>query len=136
MIIGIGHDLIDITRIDKMLDDHGERFVQRCFTPSEQERANTHLEKGNRDGYVATFAKRFAAKEAVAKALGTGIAQDVYMKDIGVLNDDLGRPYIQLSGAAQEKLDDMTPSGKKGVVHLSLTDEPPLAQAFVIIEVI
>lgn len=136
MIIGIGHDLIDISRIAKMLDDHGDRFVTRCFTASEQERAQLHLDKGNRDGYVATFAKRFAAKEAVSKALGTGIAQDVYMKDIGVLNDDLGRPYIQLTGAAQEKLDDMTPSDKKGVIHLSLTDEPPLAQAFVVIEIV
>ena len=136
MIIGIGNDLIDISRIAKMLDDHGERFVNRCFTVSEQQRANKHLKKGNQDGYVATFAKRFAAKEACSKALGTGIAQDVFMKDIGVVNDDLGNPSIKLSGGALEKLHDITPAGHRAVVHLSLTDEPPLAQAYVIIEAV
>lgn len=136
MIIGIGNDLVDINRIAKMVDDHGERFINRCFTAVEQQRAGKYLKKGNQEGYVATFAKRFAAKEACAKAMGTGIAQDVFMKDIGVMNDDLGNPSIKLSGGALEKLHDMTPEGHHVVVHLSLSDEPPLAHAYVIIEAV
>ena len=131
MIIGIGTDLIDITRIDKTLSRFGERFIDRCFTDIEQAKAERRRSGGT---HIATYAKRFAAKEAMSKALGTGFNHGVYMKDIGVVNNEDGQPSIHLTGGALKRLNDITPLGKTAHVHLTLTDEPPLAKALVLIE--
>jgi len=128
MIIGIGSDLIDIRRIEKSLERHGERFVQRIFTEAEQARAE------GRAARAATYAKRFAAKEACAKALGCGIADGVFWRDMGVVNEPGGRPTLELSGGAAARLARMLPSGHTAAIHLTMTDDYPLAQAFVIIE--
>lgn len=133
MIIGTGSDLIDIRRIEKILDRFGTRFITRCFTPDEIAKAERRREAGT---HIATYAKRFAAKEACSKALGTGFSQGVFMRDIGVVNDALGRPTLRLSGGAGERLRALTPAGKTAVIHLTLTDEPPMAAANVIIETI
>lgn len=132
MIIGIGSDLIDIRRVAKVLDRHGTRFIERCFTATEQAKAERRRGGGR---HVDTYAKRFAAKEAMSKALGTGFNHGVYMRDIGVVNDASGKPSLELTGGALARLKQMTPPGKKAAVHLTLTDEPPLAKALVIIEV-
>ncbi|MCB9989959.1 MAG: holo-ACP synthase [Rhodospirillales bacterium] len=131
MIIGIGSDLIDIRRVEKVLDRHGSRFIDRCFTQVEKEKAERRRGAGR---HTDTYAKRFAAKEAMSKALGTGFNHGVYMRDIGVVNDRNGKPDLVLTGGAKARLDAMTPPGHKAVVHLTLTDEPPLAKALVIIE--
>lgn len=131
MIIGVGSDLIDIRRVEKVLDRHGERFIQRCFTEIEQKKAERRRGGGT---HIATYAKRFAAKEALSKALGTGFNHGVYMKDIGVVNDSNGKPTLSLTGGALVKLQSMIPAGRTPVIHLTLTDEPPLAKAMVIIE--
>ncbi|MEJ6781445.1 holo-ACP synthase [Aminobacter sp. Piv2-1] len=128
MIIGIGSDLVDIRRIEKSIQRHGERFIQRIFTEAEQERAE------GRRGRIASYAKRFAAKEACAKALGCGIAEGVFWRDMGVVNQPGGRPTMELSGGAAARLATMTPQGQRAVVHLTITDDFPLAQAFVVIE--
>jgi holo-[acyl-carrier protein] synthase len=128
VILGLGSDLTDIRRISASLDRFGDRFVQRVFTASEQARANA---QGAR---AASYAKRWAAKEACAKALGTGVRDAVHLRDIGVENDALGRPVLVLTGGAAARLAAMTPPGMTPVVHLSLTDAPPWAQAFVVIE--
>lgn len=128
MIIGIGSDLVDIRRIEKSIERHGERFIQRVFTEAEQERAES------RRGRIASYAKRFAAKEACAKALGCGIAEGVFWRDMGVVNQPGGRPTMELSGGAARRLAAMTPPGQRAVVHLTITDDFPLAQAFVVIE--
>lgn len=128
MIIGIGSDLVDIRRIEKSIERHGERFIQRIFTEAEQERAE------GRRGRIASYAKRFAAKEACAKALGCGIAEGVFWRDMGVVNQPGGRPTMELSGGAAARLATMTPPGQRAVVHLTITDDFPLAQAFVVIE--
>jgi holo-[acyl-carrier protein] synthase len=133
MIIGTGSDLVDIERVEGVLDRHGDRFTQRCFTPAEIARAERRRDFA---GQAATYAKRFAAKEACAKALGTGIDKGIYLKDIGVENDESGRPALVLTGGAKQRLTALTPPGKTARLHLSLTDEPPLAQAFVIIEAV
>lgn len=133
MIIGTGSDLIDIRRLEKVLERHGERFTQRCFT--EEERAKAERRRGG-GTHIATYAKRFAAKEACSKALGTGFSQGVYMKDIGVVNDAAGRPALRLTGGALARLESLTPPGLRAVIHLTLTDEPPLAKALVIIEAV
>jgi holo-[acyl-carrier protein] synthase len=133
MIIGTGSDLIDIDRIEKTLARHGQRFIDRCFTPVEIAKAERRRGAGT---HIATYAKRFAAKEACSKALGTGFADGVYFKDIGVVNDPSGRPTLHLTGGAQDRLMAMIPPGMKAVIHLTLTDEPPLAQAYVIIEAV
>lgn len=130
MIIGIGNDLIDIRRIEKSLERFGDRFVQRIFTSDEQEKA------GMRASKAATYAKRFAAKEACAKALGTGIHQGVFFRDMGVVNLPSGQPTMTLTGAALARLQVMTPEGMKAVIHLSITDDFPLAQAMVVIEAV
>ncbi len=128
MIIGIGSDLCDIRRIEKSLLRHGARFVQRLFTSAEQARAER---KANR---APTYAKRFAAKEACAKALGTGLSRGVFWRDMGVVNQRSGQPTMQLTGGAAERLAALTPSGHRAVIHLTITDEHPYAQAFVVIE--
>lgn len=132
MIIGMGADLIDIRRIEKTINRFGDRFIARCFTDTERSKAERR--KGAGDAYYATFAKRFAAKEAMSKALGTGFNHGVYMKDIGVVNDGNGKPTIKLTGGAKDYLERLLPDGQKPVIHLTLTDEPPIAQAHVIIE--
>ena len=131
MIIGIGSDLIDIRRIEKIMARYEERFIKRCFTDIEQAQAQSRRSAG---AHINTYAKRFAAKEACAKALGVGIDQGVYLKDIGVVNAENGAPTLALSGGALARLNAIMPEGKTPVIHLTLTDEPPLAQAFVIIE--
>lgn len=128
MILGIGSDLIDIRRIEQSLERHGERFTQRCFTEVERRKAD------GRKNRAATYAKRFAAKEAMAKALGTGIAQGVFWRDLGVVNAPSGKPTMQLTGGAAEFLKKMLPLRHEAVIHLTITDDYPLAQAFVIIE--
>ena len=131
MIIGIGTDLVDVRRIQETLDRHGLRFEQRCFTEAEQAKAATR--KGV-EQVAATYAKRFAAKEACAKALGTGFVGDIEMKDIGVVDNENTRPSLVLTGGALAQLNKVMPENTRPVIHLSLTDEPPYAQAFVVIE--
>ena len=128
MILGLGSDLCDIRRIQETLDKHGERFTQRCFTEIERAKSDRRAER------AASYAKRFAAKEACAKALGTGLNRGVYWRDMGVVNLPGGKPTMRLTGGALERLKAMTPEGFEAVIHLTITDEPPLAQAFVIIE--
>lgn len=131
MIIGTGSDMIDIRRIEDTLQRFGMRFIKRCFTPAEIERAEGERANGK---HINSYAKRFAAKEACAKALGTGIAHGVYLRDIGVVNDALGKPALVLSGGALARLQAMTPAGKTAYLHLTLSDDPPYGQAYVIIE--
>jgi holo-[acyl-carrier protein] synthase len=128
MIIGLGSDLIDIRRIERSLERYGERFIQRIFTDVEQARSE------RRAGRAASYAKRFAAKEACAKALGTGMSQGVFWRDMGVVNLPGGKPTMALIGGAALRLEKMLPANHTAVVHLTITDDFPLAQAFVIIE--
>jgi holo-[acyl-carrier protein] synthase len=128
MIIGIGSDLIDIRRIEKSLERHGERFIARIYTDIEKARSE------RRRGRAASYAKRFAAKEACSKALGSGISDGVYWRDMGVVNLPSGKPTMHLSGGAAAKLARLLPAGHRAVIHLTITDDFPLAQAFVIIE--
>ena len=131
MILGLGSDLCNIERIQKSIDRFGERFEMRVFT--ETERA-----KGNRRPFTkaGTLAKRFAAKEAFSKAVGTGFKRGVFMKDIGVVNAPSGAPTLAVTGGAKARLDAVTPPGYEAHIHLTLTDDHPWAQAFVIIEAI
>ena len=129
MIIGIGTDLCDIRRIEKSLERWGERFTLRCFT--EIERAKAARRPFTR---VGTFAKRWAAKEAFAKAVGTGFRRGVFHKDIGVVNAPSGAPTLALTGGAAKRLAEITPPGHDARIHLTLTDDHPWAQAFVVIE--
>ena len=131
MIIGLGNDIVDIRRVEKVLARFGARFEQRCFTQVELAKAESRAGGGQK---VSTLAKRYAAKEAGAKALGTGLAQGVSWKEIGVENLEGGQPCLILKGRAKQRLEDLTPSGYLAHIHLSLTDEPPYAQAQVIIE--
>ena len=131
MIIGLGSDLCNIERLAKVLERHGERFEQRCFT--ETERAKAARRPYTKAG---TLAKRFAAKEAFSKAIGTGFSRGVFMKDIGVVNAPSGAPTLALTGGAAERLAAMIPAGHTAHIHLTLTDDHPWAQAFVIIEAI
>ena len=128
MIIGLGSDLSDIRRIEKTLERHGERFTQRIFTELERTRSERKNDR------AASYAKRFAAKEACAKALGTGMRRGVFWRDMGVVNLRSGQPTMALTGGALERLKAITPAGSRAVIHLSLTDDHPYAQAFVIIE--
>lgn len=128
MIIGIGSDLIDIRRVEKSLARFGERFTLRCFTEIER------IKSDRRKNRAESYAKRFAAKEACAKALGTGIAHGVFWRDMGVVNLPGGKPTMVLTGGAADRLGEMIPSGHDAVIHLTITDEYPIAQAFVIIE--
>jgi holo-[acyl-carrier protein] synthase len=128
MILGIGSDLCDIRRIEKTLARHPERFTQRVFTEIERARAER---KANR---AATYAKRFAAKEACAKALGTGMNRGVFWRDMGVVNQRSGQPTMLLTGGAAARLASLTPAGHTALIHLTITDDHPYAQAFVVIE--
>ena len=128
MIIGVGADLSDIRRIQASLDRFGERFKQRCFTDIERARSDRKPDP------AWSYAKRFAAKEACAKALGIGMRADVYWRDMGVVNLPGGRPTLHLTNGAAERLAALIPPGHRPVLHVTLTDDPPLAQAFVIIE--
>lgn len=128
MIIGMGSDLIDIRRIETSLSRFGDRFTQRCFTDIEQAKSD------GRKNRAASYAKRFAAKEACSKALGTGLAQGVFWKDMGVVNLPSGKPTMRLTNGAAERLAKLLPAGHEAVIHLTITDEFPYAQAFVIIE--
>jgi holo-[acyl-carrier protein] synthase len=128
MIIGLGSDLCDIRRIEQSLERFGERFTHRIFTQKERDRSDRRATR------AASFAKRFAAKEACSKALGTGLAQGVFWRDMEVVNDAAGRPVLHLTGGARSRLMAMTPAGCTCIVHLTLTDDYPLAQAFVVIE--
>jgi holo-[acyl-carrier protein] synthase len=127
MIIGIGNDITDIRRIEKIIERHGERFLSRIFTDVERARAERRAKS------VETYAKRFAAKEACSKALGTGMRGGVWWRDMGVVNLPSGRPTMKLTGGAAARLARLIPPGYEADIHVSITDEYPLAQAFVII---
>ena len=127
MIIGIGSDLLDIRRIERTIERHGDRFLNRIFTATERARSE------RRAGRVASYAKRFAAKEACSKALGTGFRRGVFWLDLGVVNIASGKPGMILTGGALLRLRQLTPKGMRAEISLTLTDEPPLAHAMVII---
>jgi len=127
MIIGIGSDITDVRRIAKVIDRHGQRFIDRVFTPVERAKAE------KRRNRVETYAKRFAAKEACAKALGTGLRAGVWWRDMGVVNLPSGRPTLELTGGARRRLDAITPAGYEARIDLTITDEGPMAHAFVVI---
>ncbi len=130
MILGFGNDLCDIRRVEATIARFGERFTSRCFTPLEQAKCDR---RANR---AASYAKRFAAKEACAKALGTGLSHGVFWRDMGVVNLASGKPTLVLTGGAALRLAQMVPEGHEVAIHLTLTDEYPLAQAQVIIEAV
>ena len=127
MILGIGSDICDARRIANVLERHGDRFIDRIFTPLERAKAE------KRRNRVETYAKRFAAKEACAKALGTGLRAGVWWRDIGVVNLPSGRPTLALTGGAKRRLDAITPAGHQARIDLTMTDEGPMAHAFVVI---
>jgi holo-[acyl-carrier protein] synthase len=127
MIIGLGSDLIDTRRIERTLERFGERFIERVFTPIEREKSERRANRAH------SYARRYAAKEAAAKALGTGFRQGVFWRDIGVVNLPGGKPTLALTGGAAARLVAITPAGMRAHIDVSLTDEPPLAQAIVII---
>ncbi len=127
MIIGLGSDLIDVRRIERTLQRFGDRFGERVFTPAEREKSDRRANRAH------SYARRYAAKEAMSKALGTGFHAGVYWRDIGVLNLPGGKPVLALTGGAAARLLALTPPGTRAQVDVSLTDEPPLAQAIVII---
>jgi holo-[acyl-carrier protein] synthase len=127
MIIGLGSDITDVNRIARVIERHGERFLDRIFTQSERALAD------RRKNRVETYAKRFAAKEACSKALGTGIRAGVWWRDMGVVNLPSGRPTMKLTGGALKRLQALTPPGCEARIDLTITDEGPTAQAFVLI---
>jgi holo-[acyl-carrier protein] synthase len=128
MILGIGSDLIDIRRVEKSIERFGERFLGRVFTDIERAKSDRRAQRS------ASYAKRFAAKEACAKALGTGLRKGVFWRDMGVVNLPSGQPTLHLTGGAAKRLSALTPNGLCAFIHLSMTDDPPYAQAFVVIE--
>jgi holo-[acyl-carrier protein] synthase len=130
MIIGIGSDITDVRRVAKVIERHGERFLGRVFTEIERAKAE------RRKNRVETYAKRFAAKEACAKALGTGMRGGVWWRDMGVVNLPSGRPTLKLTGGALKRLETLTPAGHEARIDLTITDEGPMAQAFVIISAV
>lgn len=134
MILGIGSDLIDIRRIEGTLARFGDRFVNRIFT--DIERAKAERRKGAGNSYAATLAKRYAAKEAAAKALGTGFRDGIYWRDLGVVNEPSGRPTIVMSGGAAARLAALVPAGMRPQIALTITDEYPMAEALVIISAV
>ena len=128
MIIGLGNDLTDISRVAAVLDRYGERFTQRCFTEIERRKSDRRAQR------AASYAKRFAAKEACAKALGTGLSFGVYWRDMGVVNLPSGKPTMALTNGAARVLAHLVPPGHKPHIHVTITDDGGMAQAFVIIE--
>ena len=134
MILGLGNDLIDIRRIDKSIAKYGERFLNRVYT--DIERAKSDRRAGTPVGRAASYAKRFAAKEACAKALGTGLNHGVYWRDMGVVNLHGGKPTMALTGGALKRLEKLTPPGHRAQIDLTITDDFPLAQAIVIISAV
>jgi holo-[acyl-carrier protein] synthase len=130
MIIGIGSDLIDIRRVEKTLARFGDRFTNRCFTEIERTKSDRRLLR------AASYAKRYAAKEACSKALGTGFRKGVFWRDLGVINLTGGKPTMKLTGGALKRLEDMTPVGMDVQIDLTITDEPPIAEAMVIISAV
>lgn len=130
MIIGIGNDVIDIRRIEKTLGAYGERFIQRIFTDVEIRKSERRAQR------AASYAKRFAAKEACSKALGTGFRAGVFWKDMGVVNEPSGKPTMVLTGGAKLRLDKIVPPGHAARIHLTITDDFPYAHAFVMIEAV
>ena len=127
MILGLGSDLIDIRRIERTIERFGDRFLNRIFTESERRKSDNRLER------AASYAKRYAAKEACSKALGTGFRRGVFWRDIGVENLKSGKPTLRLTGGAALRLSELTPDGMIAQIDLTMTDEPPMAQAMVII---
>ena len=134
MIIGIGSDLIDIRRVAKVIERHGNRFLDRIFTDAERAKAERRAKNANM--VVATYAKRFAAKEACSKALVTGIRQGVWWRDMGVVNLPGGKPSMRLTGGALKRLEEITPAGHRAQIDLTITDDFPLAQAIVVISAV
>ena len=132
MIIGIGSDVLDIRRLEKTIQRHGDRFLDRIFTPVERAKAERRAERIR----AATYAKRFAAKEAASKALGTGFRAGVFWRDLGVVNLPSGQPTLRMTGGAAERLAAITPPGHRAEVALTMTDEFPYAQAMVIISAV
>jgi holo-[acyl-carrier protein] synthase len=130
VILGIGSDLVDIKRIESSLERFGERFIRRIFTEVEQRRSDGRAER------AASYAKRFAAKEACSKALGTGLRRGVFWRDMGVVNLRGGKPSMALTGGAAARLAEITPAGMAAQIDLTITDEYPMAQAFVIISAV
>ena len=130
MILGLGSDLIDIRRIEQTIERHGERFLGRVFTPVEREKSDRRAQR------AASYAKRFAAKEACAKALGTGLRRGVFWRDMGVVNLPGGKPTLRLTDGALRRLHEITPAGYAAAIDLSITDDFPLAQAIVIISAV
>ena len=130
MILGLGNDLIDIRRIERVIEQYGDRFLDRIFTAAERRKCDR---RANR---AASYARRFAAKEACSKALGTGFRRGVFWRDLGVVNLPSGRPTMRLTGGALQRLDEMIPVGMMAQLDVSLTDEPPMAHAVVIISAV
>ena len=130
MILGLGSDITDARRIAKVIERHGERFLARIFTDVERAKAE------RRKNSAETYAKRFAAKEACAKALGTGIRHGVWWRDMGVINLPSGRPTMALTGGARKRLDSLTPKGHRAQIDITITDEGPMAVAFVVISAV
>jgi holo-[acyl-carrier protein] synthase len=130
MILGVGSDLVDVRRIERVIARHGDRFILRIFTETERAKADRRATR------IETYAKRFAAKEACAKALGTGFRRGVFWRDLGVVNLPSGRPTMQLAGGALERLRALTPPGHEARIDLTITDEGPMAQALVIISAV
>ncbi len=130
MIIGIGNDLIDIRRIEKTLDRFGDRFVRRCFTETERKKSDKRRLR------AASYAKRYAAKEACSKALGTGFRKGVFWRDLGVVNLPGGKPTMELTNGARDRLDEIIPDGMDARIDLTITDEYPMAEATVIISAV
>lgn len=128
MILGLGSDLIDIRRVERSLERFGQRFTDRIFTEIERAKSDRRKQR------AASYAKRFAAKEACAKALGTGLSGGVFWRDMGVVNLPGGKPTMNLTNGALARLSSMVPAGHRPVIHLTITDDFPLAQAFVVIE--
>ena len=130
MIIGIGNDLIDIRRIERTLERFGERFLDRVYTEIERTKSDRRINR------AASYAKRFAAKEACSKALGTGFRRGVYWRDLGVVNLPSGKPTLELTGGAARRLDELTPDGMIAQIDLTITDDHPLAEAMVVISAV
>ena len=128
MIVGIGNDTLDIRRMEKVLERHSERFTHRIFTDIEIAKSERRHQR------AASYAKRFAAKEACSKAMGTGMSQGVFWRDMGVVNLPSGKPTMVLTGGAAKRLAELVPPGHRAEIHLTITDDFPMAQALVIIE--